>query len=173
MIDTERINNQLHVKRQSPLLILGDWQSMQRGSTVNCIWKGNHLFWPWGVELMINAERINSQLCVKRWLPLHVKWWSLCTWNGNCFCMWKGNCLHWSCRGQIKIDIERIYSQFCVKRWSPLCVKRQLMQRGSTVNFHMENSKDLTYFSFMLLLKLYIHHNTQFSLKSCTLICHF
>ena len=29
------------------------------------------------------------------------------------------------------------------------------MQRGSTVNFHMENAKDLTYFCCMLVLKLF------------------
>ena len=55
------------------------------------------------------------------------------------------------------IDTERISSLFT---WKGNCLcwswgVQQLMQRGSTVNFHMENSKDLTYYSCMLVLKLF------------------
>ena len=40
------------------------------------------------------------------------------------------------------------------------------LQRGSTVNFHMENSKDfLLIFLHVCIKTVYIHHNARFSLK--------
>ena len=63
-------------------------------------------------------------LCMKRQSPLHMKrQLPLCTWKGDCLCMWKGNCL------------------CCIlgRDW-------WLMQRGSPVNFHMENSNDFKLF---------------------------
>ena len=63
---------------------------------------------------------------------------SLCMWKGDCFCAWKGDCL---CNEKViaSVDPGRI-NDWC---------------RGSTVNFHMKNSKDLTYFCCMLVLKLF------------------
>ena len=72
------------------------------------------------------------------WKGDHLCTWKsdlLYIWKGNCLCMWKGDCL-------------------CMWKGDQLCWSwdQWLMQRGSTVNFHMENSKDLTHFSCMLCL---------------------
>ena len=114
-------------------------QLMQRGSTVNFHMENSKDLTYFSCMLVlklftllftIDTERINS----------------LCMWKGDCLCMWKGDCLcTW--KGNCLCD---------VKRWLPLDPGDWwLMQRGSTVNFHMENSKDLTYFSCMLVLKLF------------------
>ena len=126
----------LCMKRWSPLLILGC------GST-------------------IDTERINSQLSqvkFKRFnlLFLHV---GIKTVNISVY--------NWHREDQMFLHVKR-QLPLCVKRWLPLVHEEviisvdpggmdwQSMQRGSTVNFHMENSKDLTYFSCMLVLKLFI-----------------
>ena len=135
----------LHMKRQSKSVnclcwSLGDWQSMQRGSTV-CMWKViasacekvTASVDPWGG--INNWCRGSTTLCV--WKGNHLCMWKgdcLCTWKSDHLCVWKGNCL---CCSWVGAD-------------------QQLMQRGSTVNFHMENSKYLPYFPCMLVLKLFI-----------------
>ena len=111
------------------------WWSMQRGSTVNFHMENSKDLTYFSCMLVlklftllftIDAERINS----------------LCMWKGDCLCMWKGNCL-------------------CTWKGDHLCWflggwgDQWITQRGSTVNFHMENSKDLTYFCCMLVLKLF------------------
>ena len=107
----------------------------QRGSTVNFHMENSKDLTYFSCMLVlklftllftIDTERINS----------------LCMWKGDCLCMWKGDHL-------------------CTWKGDPLCWSWGVggiewsMQRGSTVNFHMENSKDLTYFSCMLVLKLF------------------
>ena len=67
-------------------------------------------------------------------------------------------------RGSTVSACQKVIALLHMKRWSPLHMKRWLpldpgdqwlMQRGSTVNFHMKNSKDLTYLCCMLVLKLF------------------
>ena len=106
----------------------------------------------------IDTERINSQLShgkFKRFnlsfLHVGIKTLYITVYN-------------WCREDQQSLHVKR-WSFLCMKRWSPLHMKRWLpllilgnqwsMQRGSTVNFHMKNSKDLTYFFCMLVLKLF------------------
>ena len=125
---------------------------------------------------MINAERINSQLSHGKFKRFNLFFCmlvlklftllftidterinSLCMWKGDCLCMWKGDHLcMWKGDHLLPLHMKRQLPLY-VKRWLPLLILGDwwLMQRGSTVNFHMENSKDLTYFSCMLVLKLF------------------
>ena len=146
----------LHVKRQLPLHVKR-WSPlhMKRWSSMLILGVG---------ELTINTERINSQLShgkFKRFnlffLHVGIKTVYITVYN-------------WHREDQQSLHVKR-QLPLHVKRWSPLHMKRwssmlilhmgialgdwQSTQRGSTVNFHMENSKDLTWFSCMLVLKLF------------------
>ena len=138
-IDTERINSLcmskgdfLHEKvitsAKGDCLLFdpgGDWWSMQRG-TYSQLSHGkfkrfNLFFCMLVLKLFTLLFTINARIN------------SLCMWKGNCLCMWKGDHL-------------------CTWKGDHLCWSwglgdwQWITQRGSTVNFHMENSKDLTWF---------------------------
>ena len=136
-----------------------------------CMWKGDCLCWTWGgiddwcredhqstFTWKIQKFLLIFPACCKSVLIAdHLCVWKgdcLCVWKGDCLCTWKGNHLCWCFGGDCINDCH---------------------QRGSTVNFHMENSKDLTYFSCMFILKLLIHSSqcSIFIKNSCTLTCPF
>ena len=109
-------------------------------------WKGDCLCWSWGVDEMmqrgstVNFHMENSKdltyfscmLVLKLFTLLFTidteRINSLCMWKGDCLCMWKGDHL-------------------CTWKGDPLDPGDQWLMhmRGSTVNFNMKNSKDLTY----------------------------
>ena len=67
------VNFHFCVKRQSPLLILGEGGRIHRGD--------------------------QQSLHMKRWSPCVWKGDCLCTWKDDHLCTWKGNCLCWSWQG--------------------------------------------------------------------------
>ena len=97
-----------------------------------CMWKGDCLCWSWG--LMIDAERINSQLShgkfkrfnlflvhvgiktvyitVYNWhredqQSLHVKrWLHFCAWKGDHLCTWKGIAWSWGVKERINSQLS-------------------------------------------------------------------
>ena len=193
-IDAERINSLCMWKGDCFCMLKGDHLCTWIGDCP-CEWKGNHLCWSSGVDpggLMINAERINSQLShgkfkrfnlfllhvgiktvyitVYNWhredqQSLHVKRWSLAS----------------ACEKVITSAHEKAIASVCVKViasvdpgdwWS--------MQRGSTVNFHMKNSKEFNLFLLHVGIKtVYItvynwHREDQQSLhvkRWCASVC--
>ena len=185
-IDAKRINSLSMCEGDCLCMWKGDHLCMCKGDHL-CTWKGNYLYtwkgnclckWKgdclccsWG--LMIDAERINSQLShgkFKRFnlffLHVGIKTLHYClklTHRGSTVSMHEKTIAS-VCERWLSLHVKR-QSPLCMKRQSPLHIERQspqlilggceMMQRGSTFNFHMENSKDLIYFSCILVLKLF------------------